>query len=113
MTLTLYLAAALLCTPTECYPALVGRDTPLGRFPVVQRFVNAKGFGGDVLQFHETETHIYAIHRVWLGKPSERRLERLASADPADRRDVTNGCVNVLPDVYERLLGAEVVEIRP
>ena len=113
MMLTLYLAAALLCTPDQCFPALVGRDTPVGRFPIVRRYVQARGYGGDVLQFAETDRDIMAIHRVWLGRPAERRAERLASGDAARRRDVTNGCVNVMPDVYERIVGARVVEVRP
>jgi hypothetical protein len=34
------------------------------------------------------------MHRVRLVDPKERRLERLASADPADRR-ISYGCINV------------------
>ncbi len=113
MMLTLYLGAALLCTPAQCYPALVGRDTPIGRFAVIRRYVQAAGYGGDVLQFAETDQDLLAIHRVWLGKPRERRAERLASADVAQRRNITNGCVNVMPDVYDRLTSAKTLEIRP
>ncbi|WP_448581342.1 hypothetical protein [Thermaurantiacus sp.] len=113
MTITLFLSAALLCTPAECFPALVGKDTPTGTFALHRRFVNARGFGGDVLQFHETDAHILAIHRVWLGKPSERRLERLQSPDPQARRNITNGCVNVMPEVYDKLLAAHTLEIKP
>ena len=113
MTLTLYLSAALLCTPTECFPALSGRDTPLGTFAIQRRFVASRGYGGDVLQFHDDGRAIFAIHRAWLGKPSERRLERLASPDPNDRRHVTNGCVNVMPDVYDRLTEARSLTVVP
>ena len=113
MTLTVFLATALLCIGDQCYPALVGKDTPIGSFPIVRRYVQAKGYGGDVLQFADTPTGILAIHRVWLGRPSERRAERLAGNDAQDRRLVTNGCINVMPEVYERILTATDVEIRP
>jgi hypothetical protein len=68
---------------------------------------------GDVLQVHDDGRAIFAIHRAWLGKPSERRLERLASPDPNDRRHVTNGCVNVMPDVYDRLTEARSLTVVP
>jgi hypothetical protein len=113
VTITLFLAKALLCTPSACFPALVGDATPVGTFELNRRYVAARGYGGDVLQFDESARHIMAIHRVWLGKPSERRLERLASDDPADRRGVTNGCVNVMPDVYEQLVDAKLLVIEP
>lgn len=113
MTLTLYLAAALLCTPDQCYPALVGRDTPLGHFQIIRRYVQARGYGGDVLQFAETDKAIMAIHRVWLGRPAERRAQRLASDDAAQRRDITNGCVNVTPAVYESITEARTLDVVP
>jgi len=62
------------------------------------------GYGGDVLKFKETKTEWYAIHRVWLLKPEQRRAERLESNDVNERTHVTAGCVNVAPDVYEKLL---------
>ena len=62
------------------------------------------GYGGDVLKFTETPTDWYAIHRVWLLKPEQHRLERLKSDNVAERITVTAGCVNVMPDVYEKLL---------
>ena len=113
MTLVVYLASALLCADGQCYPALVGADTPLGHFDVHRRYVEAEGYGGDVLQFKETASTVYAIHRVWLGRPQEHRLERLASPDAAVRRAITGGCINVAPDVYERISQADAVEIRP
>lgn len=113
MTLTVFLSSAMLCIGSVCHPALVGKTTPLGEFAVVRRYVTARGYGGDVLQFLETERDIFAIHRVWLGRPRERRLQRLQSGDVAQRRDVTNGCINVMPEVYEQILTADRVEIRP
>ena len=113
MIVTVFLASALLCVADDCYPALVGKDTPIGHFALHRRYVEAKGYGGDVLQFKETERDIFAIHRVWLGRPKERRQQRLASGDKEQRRFVTNGCINVMPDVYERIAAADRVEIKP
>ena len=113
MTIVVFLASALICAGGQCYPALVGADTPIGRFDLHRRYVDAGGYGGDVLQFKETASTVYAIHRVWLGRPGEHRLERLASPDASVRRTVTGGCINVAPEVYDRLAQAELVEIRP
>ena len=113
MTLIVFLASALICAGDQCYPALVGHDTPVGHFPLVRRYVQATGYGGDVLQFAATDTDVFAIHRVWLGRPGEHRAERLAGADPAERRNVTHGCINVMPDVYERLVQADTLDVRP
>lgn len=111
MTIVVYLASALLCISAKCYPALVGPDTPVGIFPLARRYVQTKGYGGDVLQFAEDDRYVWAIHRVWLGRPAEHRLERLQGSDPERRKMVTHGCINVMPDVYERLLAADNVEI--
>lgn len=89
---------------TECHPALVGSSTPKGTFTVVQRLTDSPGYGGDVLQFHETEKEILAIHRVWTLRPAERRLERLTSGDIRQRKNITGGCINVSPEVYSRLV---------
>lgn len=62
------------------------------------------GYGGDVLKFKEDETSAFAIHRVWTLKPAQRRLERLQSKDPKERQSITNGCINVMPEVYEKLV---------
>ena len=62
------------------------------------------GYGGDVLQFDEDAKQVYAIHRVWTLKPEQKRLERLASPDPKQRNSITNGCINVSPEVYQQLL---------
>ncbi len=113
MTLIVYLATAILCAGNQCYPVLVGRDTPIGRFAIHRRYVLADGYGGDVLQFLETRDEIYAIHRVWLKSPKQRRAERLAAGSAAERRLVTGGCINIAPEVYERIVTADTVEIRP
>ena len=87
----------------ECHPVLIGADTPRGEFVINQRLTQTAGYGGDVLQFKEDASGVYAIHRVYLLNPKERRAERLRAADPAQRR-ITRGCINVDPAVYSRLL---------
>ena len=58
------LGAALICFLGGCYPALIGADTPPGNYQIEWRATDAKGYGGDVLQFKETERYVYAIHSV-------------------------------------------------
>lgn len=113
MTALVILATAMICLPANrCYPVLIGRDTPVGVFTVQHKDTSAPGYGGDVLEFYENETSIYAIHRVWLLKPKQHRLERLASKDVSKRKNVTGGCINVMPEVYELLKNIDQVEIR-
>lgn len=90
-------------TTERCYPVLVGNDTPRGEFKLQQRLVESPGYGGDVLEFKEQELYIYAIHRVWTGRPWERREQRLKSSDVKMRR-ITMGCINVDPAVYDELV---------
>ena len=45
-----------------------------------------------------------SMHRVRLVDPKERRLERLASPDPAERR-ISYGCINVPVAFFERSSG--------
>jgi hypothetical protein len=87
----------------ECHPVLVGADTPRGEFVMNQRLTQSPGYGGDVLQFKDDPAVVFAIHRVYLLNPKEKREERLRSANPAQRK-ITKGCVNVAPEVYDRLI---------
>lgn len=101
------LALATICflhgADRACYSALVGPSTPRGEFQLTLRLTSDPGYGGSVLQFHEDEQQVLAIHQTWTLRPSERREERLTSPDPA-RRVITKGCINVDPTVYQRLL---------
>ena len=102
---------AELCLEERCYPVLVGKDTPKGTFDLNIVKTDRRGYGGDVMSFKEDAKYLYAIHREWTLKPEERRLERIASPNAADRH-ITHGCINVTDDVYEKLKSYFVVEIR-
>ena len=65
------------------------KTTPAGRF-VAQTGKNASH--EDVVWVDYTNA--VSMHRVRLVDPKERRLERLASPDPAERR-ISYGCINV------------------
>lgn len=110
MTVIVDIALALICftaTPNSdeltCKNALIGTNTPKGVFSLQQRLTDQPFYGGDVLQFDEDEDTVLAIHRVWLGRPNERREQRLKSRD-ANQRRITKGCVNVEPAVYDYLV---------
>lgn len=45
----------------------------------------------------------YAIHRVYLGNPKDRRQQRLDSASPLDNT-ISYGCVNVSNEFYDQVL---------
>lgn len=96
---TVFLSSAILCISTMCYPVLVGKNTPLGTFQLVKRLTETNGYGGDVIQFHETEHEVYAIHRIWKLSPKQNREARIRSNNEKDRI-ITAGCINVTDDVY-------------
>lgn len=89
----------------ECHPALLGKNssTPRGEYILRKRITQEKGYGGNVLQFHEDQKGVYAIHRLWLLKPEQKRRERLDSKKIEDRY-ISSGCINVDEMVYEKLL---------
>jgi hypothetical protein len=103
-TVIVHLASALICFASQCYPALVGPKTPVGTFTLQHRKTTAPGYGGDVLAFAQDDAGVFAIHRVWLLRPQQRRLQRLQGADAEQRKSVTDGCINVMPEVYEKLI---------
>lgn len=74
------------------------RTTPAGRF--VASLDHDKH--GQELLWVDYHTAL-ALHRVVKGKPSEQRLQRLASATPADNR-VSYGCINVPAAFYDRFV---------
>jgi hypothetical protein len=90
------LALSLLCIDGACEPALVGRATPTGVFVLSLYETSDPAYRGDVLSFHSDRLSVYAVHR-----PPSARRRALLSQD--ERPLVTNGCVNVTDEVYERL----------
>ncbi len=73
------------------------RTTPAGRFDAE---IGRNARGEDIL-WVDYDTAI-SLHRVRATQPAERRLERLASATPADNR-ISYGCINVPVAFYERV----------
>lgn len=103
--------AELCLEDNRCYPVLIGKTTPKGTYPMDIVRTQKAGYGGDVIKFKEENDFMFAIHRVWTLKPSERRMQRIASPVVADRV-MTNGCINVTDDLYNKLKAYFVVEIR-
>lgn len=97
------LATAMICFNSTCYPALVGVDTPKGEYQLQHYSTKTPGYGGDILVFKEDGDDVYAIHRI-IDVPGEQRLVRIHMSDPKYRITVTHGCINVEPEVYEKLM---------
>lgn len=100
ISITVHLASALICISGACQPALVGADTPPGQYRLERAITPVAGYGGSVLAFHQDASGTYAIHRPWLGRPAERREERLYGTGS---RVITAGCINVTPELYNWL----------
>ena len=94
----------------DCHRVLIGKSTPKGMFDMNLVSTTAAGYGGEVIGFKQEGNFLFALHRVWTLKPSERRLERIASDNVADRI-MTNGCINVSSEVYEKLRQYFILEI--
>ncbi len=71
------------------------RTTPAGRF-VAEPGRNAQG---EDIVWVDYDAAV-SLHRVRATNPRERRLERLASATPADNR-ISYGCINVPATFYD------------
>ena len=93
---------AEICMESDCRPVLIGKATPRGEYPLQLAKTDDKGYGGDVLVFKQDDTGAYAVHRIWTQRPSEKRLERIQQQD-AERRIITNGCINVDDETYNKL----------
>ena len=107
-----FLSKALICIASQCYPALVGRTTPVGEYRLQQIEVTQKGYGGDIMAFAMDEHgDVFAIHRLYLLN-KQQRDKRILSERVQDRV-ITNGCINVQDFVYEQLKTGDVLIIRP
>lgn len=93
-------SAALLCAGLFCQPALYGGSTPEGTF-TTQRVFNRKTQRSSIMFTKRGELPL-TIHRTWLGNPSQRRPQRLASTTPNDNK-ITGGCINVSDEMFNRL----------
>jgi len=74
------------------------RTTPAGRFVASME----RSLQGDEILWVDYDTAV-ALHRVIATVPKERRLQRLASQTPADRR-ITYGCINVPVKFFEQVV---------
>jgi hypothetical protein len=73
--------------------------TPAGRFTVRQEADNEFGRTLTINEIQGKDWDI-AIHRVYLGTPSEHRDVRIRSSNVLDRH-ITYGCINVLPNTIQ------------
>jgi hypothetical protein len=78
------------------------KTTPAGRF-VAQLGENDKG--EDIVWIDYDAA--LAMHRVVTNVPAERRVQRLASPDPKERR-ISFGCINLPPSFYDQVLSPTV-----
>lgn len=74
------------------------RTTPAGRFVA---YLDRDIHNVEIL-WVDYDTAL-SLHRVITSQPKERRAQRLASANLADKR-ITYGCINVAVDFYERIV---------
>lgn len=93
-----YLSKALICISGACAPALVGAQTPTTTAVLVERVIEPQTYGPSVMQFHEDESGVYAIHRA------HNQTRRDLLRQPANRRiNITNGCINVTQETYDAI----------
>jgi hypothetical protein len=81
---------------------LEDKVTPAGRFTVTRNYDPDYGPLFDIKEIHGKDWGI-AIHKVYLGIPSEHRAARLASPGDDDK-NITFGCINVTPEAIKVLL---------
>jgi len=74
------------------------RTTPAGRFAASLE----KSLHGDPILWVDYDAAI-ALHRVITTVPNERRLQRLESRTPSDRR-ITYGCINVPVKFFDQVV---------
>ncbi len=76
-------------SPTKDYEKI----TPAGRYTVSQQYDDLYGTILEINEIHGKDWAL-AIHRVYVGSPKEKRMERLKSATPDDNY-VSYGCINI------------------
>jgi hypothetical protein len=92
----------LLSKPFSQHMPPEDKITPAGRFTVSEE---EDPHYGPTLSVNEVSNNDWdiAIHRLWVGPPEERRPERLASSNGAEKH-VTWGCIDVPPAIMSRLI---------
>jgi L,D-transpeptidase catalytic domain len=88
-------------TPWSQQSGVKFKVTPAGRFTITRNHDLALGELFDINELQGRDWTI-AIHRVWLGKVSERRDARLRSDIDQDKH-ITNGCIDVDPSTMAQL----------
>jgi hypothetical protein len=84
---------AVLALPESHKFTTLEKITPAGRFTVRRTEDDVEGTVLELAEVHGNGWYL-ALHRVFTGTPSEHRMQRLASSDPADKH-ITFGCINV------------------
>lgn len=97
------LSKAVICFSALCHPALVGLSTPIGEFPLQHVATSEPGYHGDVIVYKETKEYAWAIHRLWLLDPAQKRAQRIESPNPKERV-ITMGCINLKDKTYSELV---------
>lgn len=107
MSVIVDLALATICFTGQCHPILVGVETPKGAYQLERFTTEDSRFGGDALVFDVKENNgsnvIFAIHRL-IEVPGQNRALRIKSQFVRHRQNVTGGCINVEPLVFEMLV---------
>jgi hypothetical protein len=91
--------------------------TPAGRFTVSRNYDDEYGTLFDINEIRGRDWAI-SIHQVYIGTPSERRVDRLQSRRHEDKH-ITHGCINVTRETIELLVarlpedGATVLYVLP
>lgn len=88
-------------TPWARQSSVKFKVTPAGRFTITRTYDRALGELFDINELQGLDWAI-AIHRVWLGRPAERRDARLRSEMDHDKH-ITNGCIDVDPSTIAQL----------
>ena len=88
-------------------------DRPIAQVRPEERTTPAGRFMGELGRNARNEDVVWvdydaavSIHRVLTTNRAERRMERLLSTTPDDNR-ISYGCINVLPEFYERYIRPE------
>jgi hypothetical protein len=88
-------------TPWSRQGGVKFKVTPAGRFTITRNYDRALGELFDINELQGRDWTI-AIHRVWIGRPAERRAARLRSDMDQDKH-ITNGCIDVDPSTIAQL----------